>query len=157
MTSTEAEILAANAALRDAKIAGSDVDLVLSYAIVPDDVTPPTGCGVAYAIGATRAPAFGVEAACATAVAQIEIARAYLESGLAKVVLLTQSHLLLRTMPMLHPAAPGLGDAATALVLTRGDRGLVVRSTFCITHGEHARSVTWIRGCNPSEDIAVVG
>ena len=93
---------------------------------------------MAHLIGAQRAHVIGVDTACATAVAQIEIACAYLETGRARVVLLTQSHLMLRLMPMLHPACPGLGDAASALVLTRGSKGLLVRTTYGITHGQYA-------------------
>jgi 3-oxoacyl-[acyl-carrier-protein] synthase III len=71
---------------------------------------------------------------------------------LAKVVLLTNSHLLLRAMPMAHPATPGLGDAATAVVIARG-KGLTLRSTFGRTHGEYARAVNWVRGINDDVDL----
>jgi 3-oxoacyl-[acyl-carrier-protein] synthase III len=153
LTSVESEIFAANAALEDAGISGSDVDLVLSYAALPDRaVTPPSACSVAHAVGAHRALALGVEAACATAIAQIELAVPFLESGRAKVVLLTQSHLLVRAFPMMHPASPGIGDCTTALVLTRSERGLAIRSTYGVTHGEHAPAVTWVRGRGPDED-----
>jgi 3-oxoacyl-[acyl-carrier-protein] synthase-3 len=128
------------------------VDLVLSHAIVPDRIGPPSAVSVAHVLGAHRAMALGVEAACASAIAQLEVARAYVGSGLAKVVLLTQSHLMLRAFPMDHPAAPGLGDGATALIVARG-RGLSVRSTFGVTHGEHALSVTWVRGHDEASDL----
>ncbi len=150
-TAAEAETHAALRALDDAGIDPAEVDLVLSNAVVPERIIPPTGCEVAQRIGATRAMALGVEAGCASSVAQLEVARAYLASGLARVVLLTQSHLLLRTFPLLHPAAPGLGDAATALVLGRGD-GLTLRGAFGVTHGEHASTVTWIRGMDDESD-----
>jgi 3-oxoacyl-[acyl-carrier-protein] synthase-3 len=152
VTSAHAETLAARAALSDAGISGSDVDLVLSYTICADELNPQTACHVAGAIGARSALGFNTEAACATTIIQIEIARAYLESGLARAVLLTQSHLILKTMPLQHPATPGLGDAATALVLTRGDRGLVVRSTLGVTHGEYAGAISYVRGRTPEED-----
>jgi 3-oxoacyl-[acyl-carrier-protein] synthase III len=106
---------------------------------------------VARAIGAHNAKTLGVEAACASALYSLEIARAYIESGLARVVVLTQSHLLLRTVPESHPAAPGLGDAASALVVTV-EGPLVVRGTFAITHGEYARAVLWVRGTDDETD-----
>jgi 3-oxoacyl-[acyl-carrier-protein] synthase-3 len=152
MMAAEAEVLAGRAALAEAGFSGSDVDLVLSHAIVPDRISPPSAVSVAHLVGAHRATAFGVDAACASAIAHLEIARAYVESGLAKVVLLTQSHLLMRAFPMSHPASPGLGDGATALVVARGP-GLAVRSTFSVTHGEHALSVTWVRGHEDHEDL----
>ena len=145
-TAPLAEAAAARAALADAGIAASDVDLLMSYAFVPEALIPPTGCTVAHLIGANRAHVIGVDTACASAIAQIEIACAYLETGRARVALLTQSHLLLRAMPMLHPACPGLGDGATALVLTRSSHGLLVRATYGVTHGQYASAVTWVRG-----------
>ncbi len=153
VTAAEGETAAARAALADAGLSGSEVDLLLSYSIVPDRVTPPTAGSIAESLGAGRALAFGVDAVCATAVTQLEIARAYIESGQARVVLLTQSHLMLRTLPMMHPASPGLGDAASALVIARGP-GLAIRSTFGITHGAYARAVTWVRGRDDASDVS---
>lgn len=150
-TAAEAETHAARAALADAGVNGEDVDLVLSNSIVPDRVSLPSAVSVAHAVGAHRATALGIEALCASAVAQLDVARAYIDAGLAKVVLLTQSHLLLRTFPLAHPASPGLGDAATALVVAKGS-GLAVRATFGVTHGEHALSVTWVRGTDDETD-----
>jgi 3-oxoacyl-[acyl-carrier-protein] synthase-3 len=151
MTADEAEALAARAALRDAGISGGDVDLVLSNSIIPERPIQTTASSVAHLIGATRALGLGVETACASGLVQLEIARAYVESGLAKVVLATQSHLLLRAFPLTHPAAPGLGDAASAFVVARG-KGLTLRSTFAVTHGEHALAVTYVRGIDDASD-----
>jgi 3-oxoacyl-[acyl-carrier-protein] synthase-3 len=149
MTSPEAEARAGMAALHDAGALPGDVDLVLSYAVVPDDIGAVNPASVAHRIGAKRAVALGIEAACATAVVQLDIARAYITAGLANTVLLTQSHLLLRTMAMEHPATPGLGDGASALVVSRG-QGFAIRSTFSVTHGEEAESIAWVR----SQDVA---
>lgn len=152
LSSAQAEAHAGRAALLDAGIDPLDVDLVLSYAIVPDRVAPQTGPAVAHLLGARRAQAIAIETACASSLSQLEIALAYVRAGLAKHVLLTQSHLVLRAFPLLHPACPGLGDAASALVVSRGP-GLSILSTFGQTHGEHAISVTWVRGNDEASDI----
>jgi 3-oxoacyl-[acyl-carrier-protein] synthase-3 len=120
---------------------------------VLDDIGIPTAAVVAHSIGAPRALGINMEAACASGVVQLEIARAYLDSGLAKVVLLTQSHLLLRTFPMMHPASPGIGDAASAMVVTASG-WLAIRATFAATHGEYAAAVVWVRGANAETDPA---
>jgi 3-oxoacyl-[acyl-carrier-protein] synthase-3 len=150
-SAAEAEAFAGLAALTDAGIAPAEVDLVLSHSIVPDRLMPTTAATVADRIGAARALALSVDAACASAIVQLETARAYVAAGLAQTVLLVQSHLLLRTVPMNHPAGPGLGDGATAMVVARG-RGLTIRSTFATTHGQHATAVTWIRGHDDETD-----
>jgi 3-oxoacyl-[acyl-carrier-protein] synthase-3 len=144
LTSAEAEAHAARAALADAGVDPLEVDLVVSYAVVPDRVGPTNAPEVTHLLGAKRATAINIDTGCAAALSQLELARAYVDSGLAKVVLLTQSHLMLRAFPMEHPAAPGLGDAASALVVARRP-GLSILSTFTQTHGEHALSVLWTR------------
>src|SRR5262249_34179932 len=144
---------AALAALRDAGIDPREVDIVMSYAVVPDRVQVPMSGDVAHLIGARRALAVNVDCACASSLVQIEVARAYLESGLAKVAVLTQSHLMLRATPFIHPAAPGLGDAATALVVVPGEGRLRILSTFNQTHGEYAAAVTWVRSRSAEDDI----
>jgi 3-oxoacyl-[acyl-carrier-protein] synthase III len=152
VTAAEAEASAGLAALRDANLAPGDVDLILSNSIVPDRLMPSTAAAVAHRIGATRALAIGVDAACASSVVQLDVARAYIAAGLANTVLLVQSHLLLRAIPMGHPASPGLGDGASAMVVARGT-GLTLRSTFALTHGDHAIAVTWVRGQDDTTDV----
>jgi 3-oxoacyl-[acyl-carrier-protein] synthase-3 len=152
LSSAEAEALAGRAALADAGLEPADVDVVLSYAVVPDRITPPSGPSVAHLLGARRAVAIAIETACASSLSQLEIAFAYVKSGLARHVLLTQSHLMLRAFPLLHPACPGLGDAASALVVSRGP-GLSILSSFGQSHGEHALSVTWVRGNDDASDV----
>jgi 3-oxoacyl-[acyl-carrier-protein] synthase-3 len=151
MSAVEAESRAALVALRDAGIAPEEVDLVLSNSIVPDRLMPSTAAAVCHRIGAGRALGLGIDAACASSVVQIEVARAYIGAGLARTVVLVQSHLLLRTISMDHPASPGLGDGASAMVIADGP-GLRVRSTFAVTHGEYATAVTWVRGHDDATD-----
>jgi 3-oxoacyl-[acyl-carrier-protein] synthase-3 len=152
-TATDAEAGAAMAALNDAGVSPGDVDLVLSYSIVPDRLTPSTAATVADRIGATRALAFGIDVACASAIVQLDMARAYIGAGMARNVLLLQSHLLLRTVEMEHPATPGLGDGASAMVVAAADAGIRVRSTFSVTHGDQAIAVTWVRGPDDATDL----
>jgi 3-oxoacyl-[acyl-carrier-protein] synthase III len=92
-----------------------------------------------------------MDAACATCIVQLATAVALVESGAANHVLLTQSHLLLRVMEMLHPATPGLGDGATAFVVSR-ERRWPVLATYSRTSGEFHRAVTWVRGNTPETD-----
>lgn len=143
-TAADAEYEAARSALEDAGIAPTQVDAVISYTTVPDRIVPPTAGRVAHRLGATQAVTFGMDAACATLIAQLMTAAGMVEAGLARHVLLTQSHLLLRAVPLLHPATPGLGDAATACVVSPGGRWRIV-SLHARTHGEFFDAVTWVR------------
>lgn len=147
----EAEYRAAIAALKDAKVDAKDVDLILSYSMVPDRVTPPSAPSLANRLGAENARAYGIDAVCATTIAQLEMAKAYIQAGMAKTVLLTQSWLMLKTIPKMHPASPGVGDGASALVVKAGP-GLTLCSFYAKTHGEFLKSVLWIRSSNEEED-----
>jgi 3-oxoacyl-[acyl-carrier-protein] synthase-3 len=151
MTAVDAEVAAAKMALDDAGLRAEQLDAVISYSLVPDQISPGSAGAVAHALGVTSAMTWAMDAACATGIAQLTTAVALVESGAAKHVLLTQSHLLLRVMQMLHPATPGLGDAATAFVVSR-ERRWPVLATHCRTSGEFHRAVTWVRGNSPETD-----
>jgi 3-oxoacyl-[acyl-carrier-protein] synthase-3 len=138
------EIAAARAALEDAGIDGRKVDLVISHAAVPDRTMPATAPAVAYAVGATGALGIGMEAACASAVVGLDLAAAMIETGRARHVLLVQSHLVTRAVPMGHPASPNLGDAATAIVVGPVERGGVL-ATRAVSHGEFYDAVVFAR------------
>lgn len=141
----EAETMAALRALDDAGVDPKDVDIVLSNAAVPDRIAPPSATGVIGLIGATKAFGVGIDVACASALVQMHMAHSYIQSGQARHVLLTQSHLLLKTLPLSHPASPGLGDGASALLMSKGGKGLKFKAAYGFTHGDHYESVCWVR------------
>jgi 3-oxoacyl-[acyl-carrier-protein] synthase-3 len=59
-------------------------------------------------------------------------------------VLLTQSHLITRAVPLAHRASPNFGDLATALVVGRAEEpGLL--ALHARTHAEYADAMVWTR------------
>jgi 3-oxoacyl-[acyl-carrier-protein] synthase-3 len=145
ISARQAEALAAEAALADADIDSRDVGLVISWSLVPDHITPPSAPWVAHAIGAKGAFAIGVDVACASALAQMEFAAAMIESGRIKYAVLTQSHLATRTFEMMHPASPGFGDAATAIVMGPGP-GHELIGSYAVSEGQYYDAILWTRG-----------
>ncbi len=145
VSAPEAEACAARAALDDAKLKASELDAIFSWAAVPERIVPPSAPKVAHLLGASRAYALGMDAACATPILQLELAASLIDSGRAQHVLLTQSHLITRTFAAMHPASPNVGDAATAMLVSRTERP-GIRMTVAATHGEYYPSVTWCRG-----------
>ena len=105
MFAHEAETLAARAALDDAGIEAGEIDVILSYAVVPDRVSPNGGYPVAHALGADKAFVMGIDAGCNACIAQLMLAKSLVESGEAKHVLITQSHLLTRCLLYTSDAA----------------------------------------------------
>ena len=145
MTSREACVIVAKRALDDAGIDGQDVDIVITNDVIPDTISALSSAGfVSHGIGASRAMAFTFDAACSSGVVGINLAEAYLRSGAANVVVVALSHLMLRTVDMMHPASPGLGDAASAIVMTRRSGRLRLIGTHVKTYGEFADAVVWV-------------
>ena len=145
MNACDAEALAARSALDDAGISAEAVDVVLSWAAVPDRPTPPSAPRVAHLIGAKRALAMGLDVGCATIAGQLLIATSLIETGRARTVLVTSSHFITRAFPLEHPASPSVGDVANAVVVGAAERAGIL-SVFGVTHGEYYDAVTWRRG-----------
>lgn len=120
---SDAESRAGALALEDAGVDPMEVDMVFSHSLVPDRITPPNAPLVAHRLGLRRAAAFGVDAVCASVLAQLVLAAGMIESGRARCVLLVQSHVVSGALDYSHPASVFLGDAASAVVVV-GDRRL---------------------------------
>ncbi len=145
------EAEAGRMALEDAGVDAKDVDAVISWALVTDRAGLPSATRVAHEIGAHRAWATGADSGCASALVQLELATALIESGRARHVLLTQSHLILRAFPLSHPASPGVGDAATSMLVSASETPGIL-GIESVSHGEYWDSVTWIRGRDDASD-----
>jgi 3-oxoacyl-[acyl-carrier-protein] synthase-3 len=144
MNAADAEAIAAQRALEDAGISAADVDVILSWAAVPDRPTPPSAPRVAHLIGARRAFAMGLDVGCATILGQLLFASSLIESGRARNVLLTSSHLITRAFRLEHPASPSVGDIANAVVVAPSERAGIL-GVFGVTHGDWYDAVTWRR------------
>lgn len=119
---------AGRAALQDAGLAAADVDLVLVATSTPDRVFPATACRVQALLGAERAAAFDLQAVCSGFVYGLATARAFIQSGTYRTVLLIGAETFTRLLDWQDRTTCVLfGDGAGAFVLQRGDdasRGL---------------------------------
>ena len=71
---------AAKAALDNAGIAPTEIDLIIVATITPDKFMPSTACMVQTKIGATNAACFDISAACSGFLYAIEIAQQFITS-----------------------------------------------------------------------------
>src|SRR5207302_4346036 len=71
---------AANRAMRKAGVTADQIDLIIVATITPDMPFPSTACLVQRAIGARRAAAFDLEAACSGFIYGLEIAQQFIMS-----------------------------------------------------------------------------
>ncbi len=119
---TQLAIAAAIAALEDAGLNGSDLDMVLVATTSPDHPMPSTAAAVAGAIGAVGG-AVDVGAACAGFVYGLSLATGQIASGLAHRVLLVGVEVISRSIDWKDPVTcPIFGDGAGAVVLERSTR-----------------------------------
>jgi 3-oxoacyl-[acyl-carrier-protein] synthase-3 len=109
-------------AIRTAGIDPDEVDLIVVATLTPDYWMPSTAALVKEAIGNTRAPAMDVSAACSGFVYAFATAQAYIESGMARHVLVIGAELLTRFLDYTDRSTCILfGDGAGAVVLSASD------------------------------------
>ncbi len=119
--STPSSVLATNAATRAleaAGLAGTDLDQIVVGTVTGDRTFPSTACIVQDRLGATRAHAFDVSAACAGFLYGLSVGRSAILSGMADTVLVVGVETLSRIVNWTDRNTCVLfGDAAGAVVL----------------------------------------
>jgi 3-oxoacyl-[acyl-carrier-protein] synthase III len=121
---SELAAAAGGAALADAGIAGSEIDLVLVASCSQDSVMPNAAPQVAHALGATGAAAFDIGSACTGFLAALAAARGMLLSGSAHNALVIGAEIMSRHVdPRDRNTAALFGDGAGAIVATAGAPG----------------------------------
>jgi 3-oxoacyl-[acyl-carrier-protein] synthase-3 len=109
------------AALACADLDPEDVDLLLVATATPDDRMPNAAPLVAQRIGASRAGAIDVGAACTGFLSALELAAAAIESGRARSSLVIGAELMSRVLDFDDRRTAGLfGDGAGAAVIVPG-------------------------------------
>ncbi len=113
---------AGGAALTAATLDAGDVDLVLVATTTKDHITPDAAPLVAAELGARRAGAFDVGAACTGFVTGVSVARGQIETGAAECVLVIGADALFQYLDPDDKRTAGLfGDGAGAVVMTATD------------------------------------
>ena len=115
---------AARTAIAKAKLDPMDMDLIIYCTCSPDKLLPATACITQAKIGAMRAVAFDIEAACAGWLIGVSIADQFVKSGTYKHVLVIGAEALTRFVNFQDRNTCVLfGDGAGAAVISRADEG----------------------------------
>lgn len=123
-TLTDLAVLAAQRALEDAGMEGSQLDLILGITVQGDQSAPAMACLVQSGVGAS-CPCMDVNAACAGFLYGLDVAQAYMASGKARKILLVSAEAMSRLCDWSDRATCVLfGDGAGAVVLD-GEEGLL--------------------------------
>ena len=109
---------AAKLALADAGISAQDIDLIILATVSADHMTPSTACEVQAAIGADKAVAFDVNAACSGFLFALQMADTYIKQGVYKNALIIGAETLSKIMDWNDRSTCVLfGDGAGAAVV----------------------------------------
>ena len=133
--------LAAMAALKDADVQADQLDMILVATITPDFAFPSTACLLQAKLGAVKAAALDIEAACTGYIYAINLARAFIESGLYKTVLIVASEKLSSIIDYTDRNTCILfGDGASACVVSSQakNRNLLIQEVSLGADGELA-------------------
>lgn len=126
-------------ALADAGRGAAEVDQLIVTTITPDLVTPGLAPAIAAELGATRAGAVDLNAACAGFLYGLDQAAALVESGRARVVLVCAAEALSRLTDFDDRSTAILfGDGAGAVVVAAGELALGVTPFELGCDGVHA-------------------
>jgi 3-oxoacyl-[acyl-carrier-protein] synthase-3 len=134
---------AAERALEGAGFTPSDLDLILVATITPDTCCPSAACWVQNKLGAEKALAFDVTAACSGFLFGLKTAQAYLAAfPEIDTVLLCAAEVMTRTLDWQDRTSCILwGDGAAAVVLRRQGSGLALRRVEVRTQGAYGEDL----------------
>lgn len=119
---------ASQEAIERAGIDPADIDLILCATVTPDQILPSTGCLIQAQLGASKAAAMDIVAACSGFVYGMTIAEPMIRSGQIKYALVIGAELLTRYVDYTDRGTCVLfGDGAGAAILgpVEGDRGIL--------------------------------
>jgi 3-oxoacyl-[acyl-carrier-protein] synthase III len=119
---------ASRKALKAAGIGADEVDLILVATMTPDTILPCMGCVLQEKLGARKAAAFDISAACSGFIYGMSMADAFIKSGAYKNILLVGAEILSRFTDWEDRTTCVLfGDGAGAVVIQRhtGKRGIL--------------------------------
>jgi 3-oxoacyl-[acyl-carrier-protein] synthase III len=119
---------ASQQAIERAGIDANDIDLILCATVTPDQILPSTACLIQAQLGANKAAAMDIVAACSGFVYGVTIAEPMIRSGQIKYALIIGAELLTRYVDYTDRSTCVLfGDGAGAAILgpVEGDRGIL--------------------------------
>lgn len=122
--SSDLAIEAAREAMAQAGVTAQDLDLIIVGTATPDMLFPATACVLQDRLGAKRAGAFDLSAACSSWVYGAAVAHGYVSAGLADTVLVVGAETLSKITNYKDRSTCVLfGDSAGAAVIRPADLG----------------------------------
>jgi 3-oxoacyl-[acyl-carrier-protein] synthase-3 len=121
-------VRAARQAIERARLDPADIDLLICATVTPDQILPSTGCIIQAELGANKAAAMDVVAACSGFLYGVTLANAMIRTGQSQYALVIGAEVLTQYVDYTDRQTCVLfGDGAGAAVLgaVEGDRGVL--------------------------------
>ncbi|HEY0004600.1 MAG TPA: beta-ketoacyl-ACP synthase III [Pyrinomonadaceae bacterium] len=121
-------VRAARQAIERARIDPAEIDLLLCATVTPDQILPSTGCLIQAEIGANRAAAFDLAAACSGFLYGLTLADSMIRTGQARYALVIGAEVLTKYVDYTDRSTCVIfGDGAGAALLgpVDGERGIL--------------------------------
>ncbi len=125
-TNTQLCVEAARKALQDAGLEAGELELIIVATVSPDDYFPNTGCQVQSILGADKAAAFELNAACSGFLFALNTAQAYIQAGVYHNALVIGAEILSKMIDWTDRSTCVLfGDGAGAAVVQADEVGMI--------------------------------
>jgi 3-oxoacyl-[acyl-carrier-protein] synthase-3 len=133
-------LAAAKMALEASKVPAESLDLILFATFSPDYLFPSAACLIQTQLGASKAAATDVQAACTGYLYVLGMAKAFIESGIYKNILIVASDKVSGVVNYKDRNTCILfGDGASAAVISSEGKGLAIRDVSLGSDGELAK------------------
>ncbi len=147
---TDIATAAAKRAMEDAGVSAEELDLIIIATITPDYFTPSCACVVQKNLGAHKAAAFDLNAACSGFVTALTVAKQFIETGFYQKVLIVGADSLSKITDYQDRGTCILfGDAAGAAVLEASEENGIL-SVHIGARGEDGEKLTCL-ACKEDE------
>lgn len=141
-TTSDLATKAAIEALKDSGIAAKEIDLIIVATVSADSIVPSSACKVQKNIGASKAMAFDINAACSGFIFALDVANSYILTGRATKVLVIGAEVLSKITDWKDRNTCVLfGDGAGAVVIGEAEESHI-NYINCKSVGEKWESLT---------------
>ncbi|MEP9412456.1 MAG: ketoacyl-ACP synthase III [Candidatus Brocadia sp.] len=126
-------------AMEDAGVSPKDIDMIITSTITPDHIFPSTSCFIQQKIGASRASAFDILAACAGFIYAMSIGQSFVNSGAMETVLVVGAECLSKITDYTDRTTCVLfGDGAGAVIIQKSCTKHEILSTSLAADGSQS-------------------
>ena len=130
---------AALSAIENAGLSPDQIDFIIVATITPDYIFPSTACLIQQQIGAKKAAGVDIQAACTGFIYALSMAKAFVESGVYKnILVVTAEKLSSITNYKDRSTCILFGDGAGACVVASEGKGLTIECVTLGSDGEQA-------------------